>query len=678
MTGLAIDVHDLRKSFGSRQVIDGLTLQVPEGEICGFLGGNGSGKTTTIRMLCGLLRPDGGGGTCLGMDLLRDAPRIRLQVGYMTQRFSFYGDLTVAENLEFVARLYQIRDRRRVIAAVLERIGLADRADQLAQELSGGWKQRMALAACVLHRPRLLLLDEPTAGVDAKARREFWDMIHEMAADGMTVLVSTHYMDEAERCQRVVYLSGGRLVVQGTADDVVRAAHLVTFEATGDGIEQAVRTVASPSRRGDRGGVRPRAAHRRHGSRRAARRDRGSRRKHAALGRGRAAARRRVHPYAAGHRGMRGFSFARLFAMLIKELLQMRRDRATVGLTVMLPMVQLFLFGYAINANPRHLPTGLLAAEHSTYERTLAAALQNTGYFDIRPMTSEDEAEQALARGDVMFVLNIPPDFSRRVDRGEAPQVLMDADATDPTAIANATAAVVALNATVLNRDLPADMRVQPQQPPFQIVLHGRYNPEQITALNIVPGLIGLILTVSTLVMTTLAITRERESGTMENLLATPVRPVEVMLGKIIPYVGLAYVQIALILLVSVTVFAVPVRGSVPLLLLALGVFIACNLAMGFAFSTMATTQMQAQQLSQFGLLPSIMLSGFMFPFMGMPAWARFIGEAVPLTHALRICRGMLLKGNGLAQIWPDLWPMMVFAVVVGAIAVSMYRETLD
>ena len=621
MTALAIDVHDLRKSFGTRLVIDGLTLQVPEGEICGFLGGNGSGKTTTIRMLCGLLRPDGGGGTCLGLDLLRDAPRIRLQIGYMTQRFSFYGDLTVAENLEFVARLYQIRDRRRVIAEVLERIGLADRADQLAQELSGGWKQRMALAACVLHRPRLLLLDEPTAGVDAKARREFWDMIHEMAADGMTVLVSTHYMDEAERCQRVVYLAGGRLVVQGTADEVVRAAHLVTFEATGDGIEQAVRRLRGLP------GVETAAvfgrALRIAGMDRAALRARDRRPRRWRRCTGRRSSRGSTtcsSTCSAGHRGMNRFSFARLFAMLIKESLQMRRDRATVGLTVMLPLVQLFLFGYAINANPRHLPTGLLAAEHSTYERTLAAALQNTGYFDIRPMASEDEAEQALARGDVMFVLNIPPDFSRRVDRGEQPQVLMDADATDPTAIANATAAVVALNATVLNRDLPADMQVNPSQPPFQIVLHARYNPEQLTALNIVPGLIGLILTVSTLVMTTLAITRERESGTMENLLAMPVRPVEVMLGKIIPYVGLAYVQIALILLVSVTVFAVPVRGSIPLLLFALGVFIACNLAMGFAFSTMAKTQMQAQQLAQFGLLPSIMLSGFMFPFQGMPA----------------------------------------------------------
>jgi ABC-type multidrug transport system ATPase subunit len=239
MSALAIDVHDLRKSFGARKVIDGLTMQVPEGEICGFLGGNGSGKTTTIRMLCGLLRPDGGSGTCLGLDILRDAARIRLQVGYMTQRFSFYGDLTVGENLEFVGRLYQIANLKRAVREVLERIGLADRLDQLAGELSGGWKQRLALAACVLHKPRLLLLDEPTAGVDAKARREFWDMIHEMATEGMTVLVSTHYMDEAERCQRIVYLADGCLVVQGSAEEVVRSTSLVTFEATGLGIEQA-------------------------------------------------------------------------------------------------------------------------------------------------------------------------------------------------------------------------------------------------------------------------------------------------------------------------------------------------------------------------------------------------------------------------------------------------------
>jgi ABC-type multidrug transport system ATPase subunit len=241
MTTLAIDVHGLAKSFGALKVVDGLSLQVSAGEICGFLGGNGSGKTTTIRMLCGLLRPDAGGGTCLGFDLLREPMRIREKVGYMTQRFSFYGDLTVMENLEFVARLYQLPERDRAIAEVLQRMEMTARANQLARELSGGWKQRLALAACVLHRPLLLLLDEPTAGVDARARREFWDLIHEMAADGMTVLVSTHYMDEAERCQRVVYLAGGRLVVQGTAAEVVRNAGLVVFQATGAGIEQAVR-----------------------------------------------------------------------------------------------------------------------------------------------------------------------------------------------------------------------------------------------------------------------------------------------------------------------------------------------------------------------------------------------------------------------------------------------------
>jgi ABC-type multidrug transport system ATPase subunit len=244
MTGeLAIDVHDLHKSYGTRRVVDGLTLAVSAGEICGFLGANGSGKTTTIRMLCGLVKPDGGGGTCLGLDILRDAPRIRLQVGYMTQRFSFYEDLTVAENLDFVAAVYDIADRRQAVQAIMERMSLTDRADQLAGQLSGGWKQRLALTACVLHKPKLLLLDEPTAGVDAKARREFWDLIHDMAADGLTVLVSTHYMDEAERCARIVYLSDGRLVVQGTPEAVAKGGGLFVFEATGAGLDNVARDI---------------------------------------------------------------------------------------------------------------------------------------------------------------------------------------------------------------------------------------------------------------------------------------------------------------------------------------------------------------------------------------------------------------------------------------------------
>jgi ABC-type multidrug transport system ATPase subunit len=238
-TELAIDVRDLRKNYGARKVVDGLTLAVTAGEICGFLGANGSGKTTTIRMLCGLVKPDGGGGTCLGLDIIRDAPRIRLQIGYMTQRFSFYEDLTVAENLDFVAAVYELDNRREAVRAIIDRMGLADRKDQLAGELSGGWKQRLALGACVMHKPKLLLLDEPTAGVDAKARREFWDLIHDMASDGLTVLVSTHYMDEAERCGRIVYLSDGKIVVQGTPAEVAHGSGLVTYEATGSNLDVA-------------------------------------------------------------------------------------------------------------------------------------------------------------------------------------------------------------------------------------------------------------------------------------------------------------------------------------------------------------------------------------------------------------------------------------------------------
>ena len=375
---------------------------------------------------------------------------------------------------------------------------------------------------------------------------------------------------------------------------------------------------------------------------------------------------------------MSGFSFNRFLAVLHKETLEMRRDKATIGLTVMLPLIQLFLFGYALNANPRHLPTGVLTGEESRYSRDLEAALRNTGYFDLRRFASEAEADTALARGDVLFVLNIPVGFTRDVDNGRKPAILMDADATDPTAIAQASAAVNALNATVLQRDLPVPLQNQTGGAPFQIIVHSRYNPEAITAINVVPGLIGVIVSFSTLVITALTMTREREAGTMENLLSMPVRPLEVMFGKILPYVGLGYVQVFLILAVSVAVFGVPVHGSIPLLLAVLGLFIACNLALGFTFSTIARTQMQAQQLAQFALLPSMMLSGFIYPFAGMPLWARIIGEVLPLTHIIRIARGILLKGNGFAEIAGDVWPMAVFAVAATGVAVWSYRETLD
>src|SRR5580692_2883930 len=374
---------------------------------------------------------------------------------------------------------------------------------------------------------------------------------------------------------------------------------------------------------------------------------------------------------------MNGFSFRRFLAVLRKEWIQVRRDPFTLRMIVALPVLQLILFGYAINANPRHLPTGLLSADHSRYERTIIAALNNTGYYDIRELSSEAEAERGLADGELLFVVNIPPNFARSVDRGDKPSILMDADGTDPSAIGNAAAALASLT-TALDRDLPPAIRSQPASLPFQFQIHARYNPEQLTVLNIVPGLICIVLTFSTLFVTTLSITRETERGTMENLLAMPVRPIEVMLAKVVPYIVIGYVQVFLIMAMAVAVFGLPVRGSIPLLTLALGLFIASNLALGVTFSTIARNQMQAIQMAQFTLLPSFLLSGFMFPFKGMPVWAQWAGEIFPVTHALRIVRGVLLKGNGFAEIAPELWPIAVFTLVIALIATWSYRETLE
>ncbi len=374
---------------------------------------------------------------------------------------------------------------------------------------------------------------------------------------------------------------------------------------------------------------------------------------------------------------MSAFSFARLMALLRKESIQILRDSMTLRIIILVPIIQLFLFGYAINADPKHLPAGLLSIEDSKYTRTIAAALNASGYYNLRVLRSEAEAEAGLARGELTFVIQMPPDFDRAVDRGESPGVLVDADATDPAAIGNAVAALAQVVAD-LNRDLPPIRRLQPQTPPFQFVVHARYNPEQLTVLNVVPGLICIVLMFSTLFVTTMAITKERERGTMENLLAMPVRPIEVMIAKIAPYVVIGYIQVILILVTASIVFGLPIRGSIPLLLAALGVFIACNLALGVTFSTVSANQMQAIQLAQFTLMPSFLLSGFMFPFRGMPLWAQWFGNVFPTTHAMRIVRGMLLKGAGWSEIAADVWPMALFAVVVIAFATLLYRETLD
>ncbi|HUP93802.1 MAG TPA: ABC transporter permease [Burkholderiales bacterium] len=374
------------------------------------------------------------------------------------------------------------------------------------------------------------------------------------------------------------------------------------------------------------------------------------------------------------------YSSHRLWAIIVKEFVQMRRDRLTFAMMVGIPILQLVLFGFAINSDPKALPTVVLSADQSSFSRSFLAALEHTGYFKIvRRVTSESEAEQALALGTAQFVLNIPHNFSRELQRGERPVLLVEADASDPAATSNAIAALLTLNQSALVRDLEGPLAtLQPVAAPFEVRVHRRYNPEGITQYNIVPGLIGTILTMTMVMMTALAMTRERERGTMENLLATPVRPLEVMVGKILPYIVVGYVQVTIILIAAKLLFGVPMVGSLALLSLALIVFIAANLSVGFTFSTLAQNQLQAMQMAFFFFLPSILLSGFMFPFRGMPEWAQWIGEVLPLTHFLRILRGILLKGSGAAEIAPNLWPIALFLVVMAGIALKRYRETLD
>jgi len=374
------------------------------------------------------------------------------------------------------------------------------------------------------------------------------------------------------------------------------------------------------------------------------------------------------------------FNWRRFCAIVAKEFIQMRRDRLTFAMMIGIPMIQLILFGYAINSDPKHLPTAVYSADNSVFSRTIVWGLHNSSYFDIvREPRNEADIQQLLAQGTVQFAVHIPVDFSRKLLRGERPDLLLEADATDPSAVGYAIAAINVLTTTVLDRDLTGPLaKLRGAPPPFNLVVHQHYNPENITQYNIVPGLMGVMLTMTMIIITALAITRERERGTMENLLSTPARPGEVMIGKIIPYIMVGYIQVFLILIAAKFLFNVPIVGSVPLLLVLTFFFIAANLAVGITFSTIAKNQLQAVQMAFFFFLPSLLLSGYMFPFRGMPGWAQDIGEVLPLTHYLRVVRGILLKGNGLAEIAPELWPIALFLVVMLAIGIKRYRQTLD
>lgn len=377
---------------------------------------------------------------------------------------------------------------------------------------------------------------------------------------------------------------------------------------------------------------------------------------------------------------MKDSSLRRIWAILLKELRQLRRDRPTLAMMVMIPIMQLLLFGYAINTDPKHMPTTILVKDNGLFARSFIAGLKNTEYFSIdRETSSEDDARSYLQKGLTQFVVTIPENFSRDLVREEKPAILIEADATDPTASAGALASVSGVVDTMIRNELTGPLGyLKTGKAPFSVEVHRLYNPEGFARYNIVPGLMGIVLTITGVMMTALALTRERERGTMENLLSMPVRPFEVMVGKIAPYMIIAFVQSTIIIFTARFLFDVPILGSLALLGVALLVFIICNLGLGFTVSAGARNQMQAMQFSFFLFLPSVMLSGFMFPFRGMPGWAQAIGHAIPATYFIRIVRGVMLKGASFVEVWPNLWPLLLFMVVAAAVAMMLYRKTLD
>ncbi len=377
---------------------------------------------------------------------------------------------------------------------------------------------------------------------------------------------------------------------------------------------------------------------------------------------------------------MNWFSFKRFWAVVVKEFIQLRRDRITFAMMIGIPLIQLTIFGFAINADPKHLPTAILCQDKSAMARSVMAGIQNSSYFDITHTISSDaEGKKLLDESVVQFVISIPVNFSRDLIAGSKPVVLLEADATDPIAVGHVVGAFESIVLHSLHEDLKGPLLFLKQNPPpVDVRVHAKYNPEGITQYNIIPGLMGVILTLTLTIMTGLSITRERERSTMENLLSTPARPLEVMTGKIVPYILVGYIQLILIVAAARILFSVPEEGSLALVFMLSLVFIAANLAVGITFSTIARNQLQAMQLTFFFFLPSILLSGFMFPFYGMPRWAQTIGSILPLTHFLRLVRGVMLKGNTFADSWPHTWPMLLFLLAVILIGLSRYKRTLD
>ncbi|MCB9869080.1 MAG: ABC transporter ATP-binding protein/permease [Planctomycetes bacterium] len=724
MTEPVIRVDHLTRSFGSKTVVDDVSFTVERGAIFGLLGPNGSGKSTIIRMLCGVLAPSSGRATLLGFDTARQAESIKRRIGYMSQSFSLYRDLSVRENLEFYARVHAI-PRPRVgerMAAVTELTGLMPFLDQLAGTLSGGWKQRLALACSLIHEPEVVFLDEPTAGIDPVARRDLWDLLFELSGRGVTLFVTTHYMDEAERCTHIAYLHMSRLMVLGRPKDLKRVPAV-----TPAGTRRLEVTTPHPARRlpalRQLPGVRDAtlfgetvhvlaetsvdtaAIAAAAGGGEVGVREIPPSLEDVFVTLARATGTDRVpdapqslllphEPDTAAAPQSdpvtdRPVRFgAGLWAILLKELSHVRREPATLFFAFVIPVVQTIIFGFAIQTEIEHIPLAVYDLDGRSAGRELRQSFANTNTFRVVAEAHDDETfRRELTSGRAKVGLLIPPDYSERLVRGQqtAIEVLVDgSDSGVATAALSASQQLgLALSRRIAMQAVEGQTRVPSRDQfgalamPIEVRTRLLYNPDLQSARFFVPGLVGIILQIVLLFLTSFSVVRERELGTLEQLFVTPVSRSGLLLGKLLPYALIGVIETSIVLTAMVYVFDVPIAGSLGLLLLLSSLFIVTALSIGLLVSTLAKTQLQAMQFAFLVMLPSVLLSGFMFPRAEMPLPIYAITFGIPVSYYIEILRGVILRGADLIDLVPHILGLLACCGVLLTLSIARFRKQL-